>query len=96
MLFGIISEKVVFLPQMVEIELIFALQAPASKIRDDFQNCHIWAWNLAIGQSCTYTLFLPQGVAIELIFALRAVVSDIQANFQKWHLYLGMKLGYQP
>ena len=55
----IICEKVVFLPQVVEIELIFALRAPASKIRDDFQNCHIWAWNLAVGQSCTYTLFLP-------------------------------------
>ncbi len=29
-----------------------------------FQNCNIWAWNVAIGQSarsCTYTLFLPQG-----------------------------------
>ena len=29
------------------------------------KNCHIWAWNLAIGQSsrsCKYTPFLPQGV----------------------------------
>ena len=29
-----------------------------SRYGDDFQNCHIWAWNLAIGQSdrsCTYT-----------------------------------------
>ncbi len=46
-----------------KIELIFARQAAVSKIRD-FQNCHIWAWNLAIGQSsrsCTYRLFLPQG-----------------------------------
>ncbi len=37
----------------------------------DFQNCHIWGWNLAIGQSaksCTYTLFLPQGVEIDLFF----------------------------
>ncbi len=46
----------------VEIELIFTLGAAVSEIRADFQNCHLWAWNLVIGQSsrsCTYTLFLP-------------------------------------
>ncbi len=53
-----------FLPTGVEIELIFALRAAISEIQADFQNCHIWAWNLAIGQSagsCTYTLSLPRG-----------------------------------
>ena len=57
----------------------------AKEILADFQNCHIWAWNLAIGQSsrsCTCTRFLPQGVKLELIFALRAVVSEMLANFQ--------------
>ena len=79
-----------FLPQGVEIELIFGLRAAISGIWPDFQNCHIWAWNLAIGQSarsCTYTLFLPQGVEIELIFALRAAISEIQANFQNCHIW---------
>ena len=78
---------------MVEIQLIFALLAPASKIRVDFQSCHIWAWNLPIGQSCTYTLFLPQGVKIQLIFPLRAAVCDIQANFQNCHIW-ALKLGH--
>ncbi len=47
-----------FLPQGVEIELIFTLWAAVSEIRVDFQTCYIWAWNLASGQSsrsCTYT-----------------------------------------
>ena len=40
----------------------FSSMGSGSEIRAHFQNCHIWAWNLAIGQSarsCTYTLFLP-------------------------------------
>ncbi len=32
-----------FLPQGVEIELIFALRAAVSEIWAHFQNCHIWA-----------------------------------------------------
>ena len=67
----------------VEIELIFTLRAAVSDIGANFQNCHIWAWNLAIGQSargCTYTLFLPQGGEIELIFTLRV-------DFQNCHIW---------
>ncbi len=51
-----------FHPKGVEIRLIFALWGAVLEIWADFQNCHIWAWNLAIGKtsrSCTYTLFLP-------------------------------------
>ncbi len=58
-----------FLLQGVEIELNFALWAAVSEIQADFQNHHIWEWNLASGQnsrSCTYTSFLPQGGEIEL------------------------------
>ena len=54
-----------FLPQRVEVELIFALRAAVSKIRAHFQNCYIWVWNFAIGQisrSCAYTFFLPKAV----------------------------------
>ena len=74
-----------FLSHGVEIELIFALWEVVSEIWADFQNCHIWAWNLVIGQSswsCRYALFLPQGVKIELIFTQRAVVPEIQTHFQ--------------
>ena len=49
------------LPQGVQIELIFALWAAVSDTQADFQNCHIWACHLAIGQSarcCTYTVKL--------------------------------------
>ncbi len=68
----------------------FALQAAVSKIRAHFQNCHIWAWKLASGQSsrsCTCTLILPQWGEIELIFALRAAVSKILAHFQNCHIW---------
>ncbi len=76
--------------QGFKLQLILALQAVVSEIQADFQNCHIWAWNLASGQSsrsCTYTLFLPQGVEIGLNFALRATVSKIQAVFQNFKSY---------
>ena len=76
---------VLFLPQGVEIELIFALWAAFHEIQADFQTCHIWAWNLAIGQSsrsCTYTLFLPQGIKIELSFGLQAAASEIRTYCQ--------------
>ncbi len=51
----------------------FALRAAVSETRADFQTCHVWAWNLAIGQSsrnCTYTLFVSQEVEIKLIVTL--------------------------
>ncbi len=47
-----------FYPRGVEIKLIFTLRTAVFEIWVDFQNCHIWAWNLAIGQSfrnCIYT-----------------------------------------
>ncbi len=55
-----------FSTQGIELELIFALQAAVSEIEADCQNWHIWAWNLATGQSSrswtyTGTLFLPPG-----------------------------------
>ena len=86
-----------FLPQGVKIELIFALRAAVYEIRDEFQNCQIWAWNLAIGQSarsCTYALFLPHGVKIEPIllyelwFPRYGPISKLP--------YLGMKLCHWP
>ena len=83
-------EVALFLPQRVEIELIFALRAAVSKIWADFQNCHIWAWNLEFekgARSWIWTLFLPQRVEIQLIFALRAMVSEIQAECQNFHIW---------
>ena len=75
----------------VEIKLIFALRAAVSEIRANIQNCSVWAWNLASGQSsisCTCNLFLHQRDEIELIFALRAAVSEmIRTNFQNCHIW---------
>ena len=102
-----------FLSQGVEIEPIFTLRAAFFEIPfkisklykvyrkyiRNFQNFHIWAWNLAIGQgsrSCTYTLFLREGGKSELISALWAAVFEIRGWFskifqwpkcQKWHIY---------
>ena len=65
------------LPQGVEIELTFALRAAASEILADFQNCHIWAWNLA-------TVKIPEiahvyaAEEMELIFTLWVTVKAIQ------------------
>ncbi len=73
-----------FTPDGVEIEVLFALRAAVSEKWANFLNCHIWAWNLACGQnsrSCTSNLFLPQGFEIKLIFDLRAAVSEIWPNF---------------
>ena len=83
----------------IEIELIFTLSAVVSEIRVDFENCHIWAWNLAFGQSfrsCTYTLFLPQRVEIDFIFTLRAMVSMIRADFQNGHIWPWTWPGHWP
>ncbi len=82
-----------FLIQGVEIERIFALWAAVSEIMANFQYCHIWPLNLAIGQnfrSGTCTLFLTQGVEIELILALWAVVSEILNDFQNFHIWAGI------
>ncbi len=48
-----------FLPHWVEIRLIFALREGVSEIRANFQNFHIWPWNLAIGQTPTNCTYIP-------------------------------------
>ncbi len=79
---------------------MLALQAAVSEIRAYFQNCYIWAWNLASSKSSrshtyTCTIFLPQWVEIELIFySTDSGFRDI-GRFSKLP-YLGMKLGHQP
>ncbi len=91
-------------PKGVEIELIFALRTVVSEVMANFQNSHIWAWNLAIGQKvpdatqCTSTLFLPQGVD-----KTRHWVYFRSMDSGFWHTgrfsnlsYLGMKLGHWP
>ncbi len=82
---------IVFLPQVVEIEVIFALQAPASKIQwANFEKCHIWAWNIVTDKSarnCTSTLFLSQGVEIGFLFTLQAAASKIRVDFQNCHIW---------
>ncbi len=66
-----------------EIELIFTVRSAVSEIRDDFQNCHICAWHLAIGsRSYTYTHFPPQEVEIKLVLPLRPAASKIRPIFK--------------
>ncbi len=77
----------------------FSSTAVVSEILADFQNCHIWAWNLAIGQSsrsCTYSLFLPQGV--ENLACFNSTGSGFQdtGRFSKFAIFRGMKLGHWP
>ena len=82
--------KLCSLAKRVEIQGFFPLRAAFSEILAVFHNCHIWAWNLAIGKSsrsCTYILFLSRWVEIELI------VAEIRADFSKLP-YLDMKLGH--
>ncbi len=82
---------ILFLPEGIEIELIFAPQAAVSEIRADFQICHIWVWNMAIAQSarsCTYNLYIPFLSLIQLIFALWAAVSEIRTDFQNCHIWV--------
>ncbi len=62
-----------FYAYWVYIELIFPVQAVVFEIRADFRNCHIWAWNLAIGKifrSCIYPLFFPHMGSKLTLFSL--------------------------
>ena len=71
-----------FLPQKVEIELIFALRAAVSEIWAHFENCHIWAWNQEFAKSSRSCIFTPGGPSWAY-FALGAAVSQLQ---QFWPL----------
>ncbi len=66
--------------QGIKIEFIFILWAAVSEIVADFQNCHIWAWNLHALPFVTipevaHILSFPQGLKIELILTLRTADS---------------------
>ncbi len=79
-----------FLPQGVEIELIFALRPVVSKIQANFKIAIFGheTWQVAkIPEVAHVCLFLTQGVEIELIFALRAAISKIQSNFRDCRIW---------
>ncbi len=64
---------VLFLPQGVEFDLIFAIRTAVSEMRANFQHCHIWPWNLAICQSsrrCRYILSFYWGGSKLSLFSL--------------------------
>ncbi len=86
-----------FLPQGVEIKLIFALRAAVSEIRTILQNCHIWAWNLAVAkvpEVAHISSFYPRGAKLGL-FLLYGQRFRHKGRFSKLP-YLGMKLGKWP
>ncbi len=77
---------VLFLPQGVEIKLIFAIREDVFEIRDQFSNFHyIWAWNLEFeerSQSCICTLFLPLGSKLSLFLLYRQPFSRYGVIFK--------------
>ncbi len=78
------------LPNGVKIELTFALRAVVSEIQAHFKNCHIWPWNLAIGESSsnsTYALFLRHRVETELIFCSVGSSFRVMGLFQNCHIW---------
>ncbi len=85
------------LPQRSKLELIFALRPLVSEIQAIFQSCHIWVWNVKIGnivRCCTYILYLPQGVELSFhsLYGQRLPRYSLNSKL----LYLGMKLGHWP
>ena len=94
-----------FLPQVVEIKLIFALRAAVFEIRTNFQNFHyIWAWNLEFeerSQSCICTLFLPQGVKLFLLYGqpfsrYGLIFKSAIFGHEIWHLKKVLEAAYGP
>ncbi len=66
------------------------IQAAVSEIQADFQNCHIWAWSLAIGQSsrscmCIYS-FYPQGGRNWALIYCHSTTNSFRdmGRFSKW------------
>ncbi len=77
-----------FLPQGVEIELIFALRTMVYKITADFQNCYIGheSFPLAKVPEVGHALSLyPEEGEIELNYSIWPVISEIWANSQNYH-----------
>ena len=81
---------ILFYPQGVEIELIFAQRAAVSNIWANFKIAifgHETRPLAKVPEVSTYDVFLPQGVEIGLIFPLWEAVSKIRANFQNCHIW---------
>ena len=78
-----------FLPQGVQIELIFALWAAVCEKQANFQNCHIWAWNLAKVQKLhTYTFSTSGGGNWAYFHSTVSGFWDIDwSDFQNCHIW---------
>ena len=96
-----------FLPQEVEIKLIFAPQKAVSEIWADFQilkSFKSWSWNLDFeerSQSCICTLFLPRGLNLSLFSLYRQPFSRCGPVFnisifghEIWNSRKGPKVAY--
>ncbi len=84
-----------FLPQLGEIDFIFALWAAVSEICDDFQNCHIWGMKLChwtkFQKLHIYCLSTPGGRNRAYFCSVGSGFRDT-GRFSKLP-YLGMKTG---
>ena len=79
-----------FLPQGVKIEVIFALRAAVSEIRAIFKIAIFGheTWPSAkVPEVAHITSFHPRGAKLSLFFARRAAVSEIRADFQNCHIW---------
>ena len=80
-----------FYPDGAEIELVFAPSVAVSEIQANFQNCHIWTWNLEFeksSRSCIWTLFLPHGGRNGAYFRSTGSGSEIRADFQNYPIWV--------
>ena len=91
--------------QGVEIKLIFALRAAIFEIRANFQNFHIWAWNMEFedrSQSCKYILSVhPRGSKVSLFllygqsFSRYGPICKISIfGYEIWNSKKGPKVQY--
>ncbi len=98
-----------FLPHGIEIEPIFALRAVVSEVWANFQNCHIWEWNLAIFSKLPYLgMKLGKWPKFQKLHPLSTPGGQIWGYFHSTGSgfpdtgrfsklpYLGMKLGHWP
>ncbi len=85
-----------FLPKGGDIELIFTLRAAVSELQADFQNDHIWAWNVASGKfpEVAHTLLSTPGGQNWACFRSTGSGFRDTGRFSKLP-YLGMTLGHK-
>ena len=84
----------VFLTLWVVIKLIFALQVAVSEIRNDFQNCHIWAWNLGHWEVPEVVHIGPNSLSTSRGRHWAPAVFEIRTDFQNCHIWAVLEVAH--